>query len=93
MTANFLIGEIFARPQDSIASNMRWLSIAQFNALRGMLLKEGSSQTLHHGEGGSLVWAPAAGDKYILTEDRVRLKHTLTRLAKVGECKSGSLFG
>lgn len=93
MTADFLIGEIFARPQDGIASNMRRLTIAQFNALRGMLLKEASSQTLRHGEGGSLVWTPAGGDKYVLTEDRVRLKHTLTRLGKMDECRSGNLFG
>ena len=93
MTADYLIGEIFARPQDGIASNMRRLSIAQFNALRGMLLKEGNGKTLRHGEGGSLVWTPTSGDKYVLTEDRIRLKHTLTRLAQVDECKSGSLFG
>jgi hypothetical protein len=92
MTADYLVTEIFSRPQGGIASNIRRLTIGQFVALRALMLKEDKGD-VRHGDGSSLVWTPKGGAKYVLTEDGVRAKYTLTRLSAIEQSGSGMLFG
>ena len=73
-------------------SNMRRLTTRQFDALRALLLEEELYGTVHHGTDGSLVWTPPSGEKYVLTEDRVSWKHTLTRMSGAAQTGAGLLF-
>lgn len=91
MTADYLIDQIFSRHRE-MPSDMRVLTAREFVALRGLILKEESKGTVHTGLGGSLVWMPPGEVKYVLTEDRVRWKHTLTRMSTAAAVESGRLF-
>jgi hypothetical protein len=92
MTAEFLVTEIFSRPQQGAPADMRRLTERQFVALRALMLEEESKGTVHGGLGGSLVWMPPGQVKYVLTEDRARWKHTLTRMSTATPAESGRLF-
>lgn len=92
MTAAYLVGEIFSRPQQGIASDVRRLTGRQFVVLRELMLKEESKGTVRAGLGGSLVWAPPGRVKYVLTEDRNQWKYTLTRMTTAAPAESGRLF-
>ena len=92
MTAEYLVNEIFSRPQQGISGDMRLLTERQFSALRALILDEESKGTVTFGLGGSLVWMAPGQVKYVLTEDRVRWKHTLTRMSSVATMEPGRLF-
>ena len=92
MTAAYLVSEIFSRPQQGIASEIRVLSERQFVVLRGLMLDEEQKGTVRAGQGGSLIWMPRGPLKYVLTEDRVRLKYFLTRMSTAAPAESGRLF-
>lgn len=92
MTAQQLIADIFSRPQHNLPSEMRRLTPEQFKYVRDMILIEDAKGTVHSGQGGSLVWSPAAGEKYVLTEDRDRWKFTLTKFAAVEWTGQPTLF-
>jgi hypothetical protein len=91
MTAEYLVGEIFSRHLDG-PTNQRFLTARQFVALRDLILLEEPKGTVHSGLGGSLVWMAPGTVKYVLTEDRVRWKHTLTRMSTAEPAQSGLLF-
>lgn len=92
MTAEYLVTEIFSRPQLGMDSERRRLTERQFVALRDLMLKEEPKGTVHTGLGGSLVWMPPGPLKYVLTEDRERWKHQLTRMTSAAPAESGRLF-
>lgn len=92
MTLRQLIFDIYSRPQTNLPSEMRRLSEEQFKYVRDLMLNEEAKGTVHRGQGDSLVWSAAGSDKYVLTEDRVRWKFTLTRFAAVESNACGSLF-
>jgi hypothetical protein len=90
MTAAELIAGIFSRPQHKLPGNMRRVTIEQLHYLRDLVLAEGAAR---EGTGGSLTWDSPDGRKYVLTEDRVGDKHSLTRLVGANSAGSGTLFG
>ena len=91
MTAEYLVSEIFSRHRE-MPSDKRVLTAREFVALRGLILNEESKGTVHTGLGGSLVWMAPGQVKYVLTEDRVGWKHTLTRMSTATTVESGRLF-
>lgn len=92
MTAEYLVTEIFSRTQLGTPSEWRRLTERQFVALRALILNEEPKGTVHTGLGGSLVWMPPGQWKYVLTEDRDRWKHQLTRMSTAAPAESGRLF-
>ena len=92
MTASQLVNDIFSRVQPGLDSNMRRVTRKQFDWLRALILDEEENGTVHHGKGDSLVWAPAGRNKFVLTEDTVGQKHTLTRLSNLVPAGMGRLF-
>jgi hypothetical protein len=91
MTAEYLVGEIFSRHRE-MPSDKRILTAREFVALRALILNEESKGTVHAGLGGSLVWMAPGEVKYVLTEDRVSWKHTLTRMSTATTAQSEMLF-
>jgi hypothetical protein len=80
MTAAELIASIFSSPQHKLPGNMRRVTLDQLHYLRDLVLAEGNAR---EGDGGSIAWNSIDGHKYVLTEDRVGDKHSLTRLVRV----------
>jgi hypothetical protein len=72
---------------------MRRITPAQLAYVRSLILGEEIPAEVRSGTDGSLVWTPPGRDKFIVTEDRIRQKHTITKLSNLVESKSGSLFG
>ena len=92
MTAHDLISEIFGRPQRGVAGNMRRITRAQLGYLRDLMVADPEGAAVERGAPGSLVWMPSGRDKYVLTEDLVGNKHTLTRLSNIVPSGMGNLF-
>lgn len=95
MTAAYLVNEIFSRPQQGVASDIRLLTERQFVALRGLMLSDkarAGGTAYIAGLEGSLVWMPPGPLKFVLTEDRVRSKYLLTRMRTAAPAESGRLF-
>jgi hypothetical protein len=92
MTAFELIEDIFRRPQKGVAGNVRRISTAQLVYLRNLIEQEGPDEAIRRGLGGSLTWMPAGRNKYVITDDAVGDKHTLTRMSNLTASPSGSLF-
>ena len=91
MIAHDLIESIFARPQDG-PRDIRRITKDQLDYLQDLIRKDPESAKMHNGQGGSLVWTPAGKHKYVLTEDLVGNKHTLTRLSNIEAMGQTSLF-
>jgi len=91
MIALDLIESIFSRPQHG-PPGVRRITPEQLGYLHDLILKDAQRDKARSGMGRSLVWSPAGAHKYILTEDLVGRKHTLTRLSRIDASEMGSLF-
>jgi hypothetical protein len=93
MTAHELIADIFRRPQDGVAANMRIITRAQLDFLASLIGEDEDGGALERGRGLSFIWMPRGRDKYVVTEDpRGGRRHTLLRLSNIVPSGSGSLF-
>lgn len=94
MTAHDLIDSIFSRPPwGNMPENMRGLTPRQLKKLNELIDEDAESAAQRRGRGLSTVWAPPGAHKYIVTEDPLGgEKHTLTKLANLGESNEGMLF-
>lgn len=92
MTAFDLIDSIFRRAQPGVAGNVRRISREQLHYLRDLIDIDGPASAIKRGAPGSLIWTPAGRDKYVVTEDLVGNRHTVTRLANLVSSESGRLF-
>lgn len=92
MTAHDLIADIFRRPQDGVAPNMRRITRPQLDFLLSLIGKDEEGGAVQRGTGGSLVWTPCGRNKYIITEDLRGNRHTLTRLVTLAPVGAGLLF-
>lgn len=93
MTAAQLIESIFSRPQQGMSTGMRRITRAQLIYLRNLIDEDPGAGVIKRGAPGSLVWMPR-GDRYqfVIAEDLVGEKHSLTRLAVTTPQGMGSLF-
>lgn len=92
MTAHDLIADIFRRPQDGVAPNMRRITRAQMDYLLSLIGQDEEGGAMQRGTGGSLIWMPSGRNKYVITEDPRGNRHTLTRLQTIAPVAMGSLF-
>jgi hypothetical protein len=92
MTAHDLIDSIFSRPQLGLAGNMRRITPAQLKYLRDLIGQDPEGASVCPGAANSLVWMPSGRWKYVLTEDPIGNKHTLTRLGNLVASEAGRLF-
>ena len=92
MTAFDLIDSIFSRHQDGVPGNMRRVSREQLNYLRDLIGADPEGAAVTKGTAGSVVWMPSGRNKYVLTEDLIGKKHTLTRLSNIVASETGRLF-
>ncbi|HKE23429.1 MAG TPA: hypothetical protein VKB88_13775 [Bryobacteraceae bacterium] len=100
MTAQELVADIFSRQQEGVASNMRYVTVAQIDYLRGLIEQEdefaqasGQPGAIRAGRGRSFTWLPAGRDKYVVTEGEGGRRNTITRLANLQPSSAGTLFG
>ena len=93
MTAFDLIAQWFQKPQQGVASNLRYITMAQLELLRKLIDQDPEGGALRSGLGRSFVWAPMGRDKYVVTEDASGgRRHTIARLSDVVPAESGRLF-
>jgi hypothetical protein len=93
MTASGLIESIFSRPPwRGQSNNLRHVTREQLIYLRNLIERDPERGAMREGSPGSLVWSPDGPHKFVLTEDLVGDKHTLTRLRNIASSETGSLF-
>lgn len=99
MTPADLIAQWFAKHQENVASNIRFVTLAQIDLLRKLaeeedefLQQSGEPCALQPGSGRSFVWMPKGCDKFIITEGRDSRRNTITRLSNVQASGAGRLF-
>jgi len=93
MTPFDLIDSIFSRaPWRGMSGNQRHITRDQLVYLRDLIDADPEAAKVKRGAPGSLVWMPSGRHKYILTEDLIGEKHTLTRLSNIAASGMGSLF-
>lgn len=93
MSARGFIDEIFSRPQERVAGNIRRVTARQFDKVRELIAGDPERGAVKSGINGGLVWSPAGRWKYVLAVDPVCDRRTITRLEAVDASESGSLFG
>ena len=93
MTAHGLIASIFGRVQPGMQGHVRRISRRQLDWLRDLIGADEEGGAVRPGDApGSLIWMPSGRWKYVLTEDRIGDKHTLTRLTTLRPTGAGRLF-
>ena len=93
MTAHELIAQWFARPQPGVASNLRFITLAQLDLLRELIAQDEEGGAVARGVNRSFVWKPSGRYKYVVTEGPDGRRNTIVRLANIGASSAGSLFG
>lgn len=94
MTARELVSQWFARPQSGVASNLRFVTVAQIDLLRKLLEEEPLQDgELHPGRGRSFAWLPAGLWRYVVTEGDGGRRNTIMMFPNVEQIASGRLFG
>lgn len=92
MTAHDLIDSIFRRPSPGLPGNQRRITRAQMKYLRDLIGQDDEGSAIGQGDRGALVWMPRGRWKYILAEDPIGDKHTLTKLGNLRPTDAGKLF-
>jgi hypothetical protein len=92
VTAHDLIDSIFARPQAGLAGNIRSVTIMQLGYLRDLIGQDPEGGAIRAGAPGCMIWMPSGRWKYILAEDSIGNKHTLTRMGTLKPSGAGELF-
>jgi hypothetical protein len=93
MTALELINDIFRRPQRGVDANMRRITPDQLTYVRVLIERDVERNAVTRGAPGSLIWMPTKDRyKYVVAEDLVGKKHTLTRIANLETSECGRLF-
>lgn len=93
MTAHDLIAQWYARAQQGVAGNMRFITVAQLDLLRKLIDEDEEGSALRPGRGRSFTWALKGRDKYVVTEGEGGRRNTITRLSNLVPSGEGSLFG
>jgi hypothetical protein len=91
MTARELIDDIFSRAQGG-PGHLRRITIEQLKFLRNLIAEDPERALIVTGAPGSLIWRPSGDWKYVLTEDLVGKKHTLTKLHNLSASEQPRLF-
>lgn len=92
MTAHGFIEQLFARPSRNLPGHMRPLTGPQLALLRELIGQDEEGSATARGESGALVWMPSGRWKYVLSEDPLGRRHTITRLGNLRASAAGSLF-
>jgi hypothetical protein len=93
MVARDLIESIFSRPAwRGTPGNVRRITRDQLVYLRNLIEADPEAEAVKRGAPGSLVWMPSGRYKFVLTEDLIGDKHTLTKLSNIVASKTGMLF-
>lgn len=93
MTAFDLVAEIFARPQQGVASNVRFVTLKQLRYLLDLIGADPEGGALGPAGPGRWMWTPMGRNKYEITEDvRGGNRHSIRRLANLGASGTGQLF-
>lgn len=93
MTPFGLIDSIFSRPAwGGVANNVRRISPEQLVYLRDLIDADPERGAVKRGAAGSLTWSPGGRHEYLITEDLVGTRHTLTRISHIEAAEMGSLF-
>ena len=92
MTAHELIRQWFARPQNNVASNVRYITVPQIDLLWKLIGQDEEGAAVRRGLGRSFVWTPSGRDKYVVTEGPQGRRNTITRLANIVASDAGRLF-
>jgi hypothetical protein len=92
MTARELIAQWFERPQMGVASNERYITIAQLDLLRDLIGQDEESGALRKGMGRSFTWMPRGRDKWVISEWMGGKRNTILRLSNIVPSESGMLF-
>ncbi len=93
MTAHDLIAQWYGRPQTGVASNLRFITLAQLDLLRELIGQDEEGSALRRGVGRSFVWAPSGRTKYVVIEGPEGRRNTIMRLANIVPSAEGRLFG
>jgi len=101
LTAIELIDSIFRRPQSGtvgtaamggMTGEVRRITRDQLYYLRHLIEVDEDGNAIHRGAPGSLIWCPRGRNKYVVAEDLVGEKHTLTQLPTLTTSAMGRLF-
>lgn len=99
MTALELVGQWFARHQEGVSGDQRFITLSQLQYLRGLAEEEdeysqqaGNPTMIQPGSGLSFVWTPAGNAKYVITEGRDGRRNTISKLLNLRASGAGSLF-
>lgn len=93
MTAHDLIAQWYAKPQQGVASNMRFITPGQIDLLLSLCEQDEEGGTaIRSGRGRSFTWAPSGRNKYVITEGVGGRRNTITRLASLTPNGMGRLF-
>lgn len=93
MTAHELVAQWFTKPQQGVASNMRFITTAQIDLLRSLCEQDAEgAAAVRAGLGRSFTWMPSGRDKYVITEGPAGRRNTILRLANIRAVGAGSLF-
>ena len=92
MTAHELIAQWFTRPQTGVASNQRFITLAQIDLLRDLIGQDEEGGALQRGIGRSFVWAPSGRKKYVVTEGPGGRRNSIVRLENIVPSAAGCLF-
>jgi threonyl-tRNA synthetase len=92
MTAWELIADIYARPQAGMASNERRITARQLGYLKDLIAEDEEGGAIEKRGPGVWLWLPSGRTKYEITEDFVKGRHKIARLANVSASATGRLF-
>lgn len=99
MTPTDLVAQWFAKYQQGVAGNVRFITLAQIDLLRQLAEQQdefaqscGELSAIQRGHGRSFVWMPKGRDKYVITAAQDGRRNTITRLANIGASGAGKLF-
>ncbi len=92
MTAHGFIDQLFSRPQQGVASNMRFLTVGQIDLLWNLVGQDEEGAAVQRGRGRSFIWAPSGRRKFVVTEGEGGKKNTILVLGNVRPSAAATLF-
>jgi hypothetical protein len=94
VTSHDLVMQWFAKHQDGVPGDRRYITIAQLDLLRKLIEQdEEGAAAVKPGRGRSFVWAPSGRTKFVITEGEGGRKNTIVRMMDFRTSGAGMLFG